>query len=482
MTEEFAIRASRAVEPFFYRAKTPPNLPQGWAVKQYQSAGVEYHLSRNNALFGDAPGVGKTAECILLGNAIGAGYSLVICPASLRLNWEREVRMWSDIPGVRTYPVMKAKDGVSLRANYVIMSYDILRNEGVRNAILDYKWDHVILDEAHYLKDPKGNKRTQVISAPDGVMRVAGRLTMASGTILPNQPVECYNAVRMLNWDAIDRISLETFRENYYDIGGGFVTVRNPATGTWETKWSNRVRNKPKNLEDLQYRLRKHVMVRRLKEDVLHELPRKQWHPFPLAADTGIRKALSHPGWAEVEKLYELDPSAFDGGIPVDGAISTARRMLGEAKAPAVASYIEDLLDSGIEKIVVSAYHTSVLHYLRDRLAKYGLVYMDGHVGMAARQQAVDQFQTRDDVAIILGQTGPLGLGWTLTRAQDAVIAEPDWVPGQNDQLLDRIHRMGQAGSHVIGHIPVVPGTMDERVLNTAIEKDINIFAALDKH
>jgi len=75
----------------------------------------------------------------------------------------------------------------------------------------------------------------------------------------------------------------------------------------------------------------------------------------------------------------------------------------------------------------------------------------------------------------------PLGEGWTLTAAQDAVLAEFDWVPGKNDQLLDRIHRMGQKGNYLIGHIPVVPGTLDERMLSTAIDKDIHIHKALDK-
>ena len=75
----------------------------------------------------------------------------------------------------------------------------------------------------------------------------------------------------------------------------------------------------------------------------------------------------------------------------------------------------------------------------------------------------------------------PLGEGWTLTAAADVVLAEPDWVPGKNDQLLDRIHRIGTTSEYVIGHIPVVPYSLDERILNTAIVKDKNIYKALDK-
>lgn len=478
---DFDILASRAVSPSFYRAPAPPSR----TPKEYQLAGVEYHLSRDNALFGDAPGLGKTAESILLSNAIGAKRTLVICPASLRLNWEREIWAWSTIENVLTYPVLKAKDGVSTEAHYVILSYDLLRNPSIFHAVMDLRWDHLVLDEAHYLKDPGGNQRTRLICAPDGLPSVVGRITMASGTILPNQPIECYNAVRLLNWDAIDRASLEDFREHYYDLGGGMVRgpVLDPTTQVWSYKlhWSDKVRNVPRNLGDLQYRLRKHVMVRRLKEQVLHELPPKQWHPFPLATTPEMRRALKHPGWERAERLYEMDADAFQRFAPVDGEMSTARRLLGEAKAPAVADYVEELLAEGVEKIVVSAWHLSVLNALRQRLDKYGLAYMDGSTSAAHKQRGVDRFQNEADVRVMLGQMLPLGEGWTLTAAQDAVLAEPYWVPGKNDQLIDRIHRIGQQGSYIVGHVPVVPGTLDERILAKAIEKDQHIFEALDR-
>lgn len=294
----------------------------------------------------------------------------------------------------------------------------------------------------------------------------------------------CYNAVRLLNWDAIDRMSLEAFRNHYYDFGGGMIRgpVYDPAKGGWVNKvhWSDKVRNVPRNLDELQHRLRKHIMVRRLKEQVLHELPPKTWHPFPLEITAEMRRALKHPGWAFASTLYDMDPDAFSDGIPIDGAISTARKMLGEAKMPKVCEYIVDLLEGGVDKLVVTAWHTSVLHFFRDKLSKYGLVYMDGSTSAAKKQLAVDRFQNKDEIRIILGQTAVIGEGWTLTRAQDVVLAEPDWVPGRNDQALDRIHRKGQKGERVIGHIPVVPGTLDERVMSTAIRKDIAIYAALD--
>jgi hypothetical protein len=344
------------------------------------------------------------------------------------------------------------------------------------------------LDEAHALKDPKGNKRTRVLCAPDCIPSVVGRITMASGTILPNQPIECYNAVRLLNWDAIDRASLEDFKRAYYDKGGGMIwgpvtmTDKNGMEFTArKLHYSSEVRNKPVNLDDLQRRLRKHVMVRRLKDQVLTQLPPVRWTPFPLETTTAIGRALRHPGWVEAEKLYLLDEGAFDSGIPVDGQFSTAWRELGEAKAEPIADYIEELLEEGREKLLVGAWHNSVMDYLEQRLKPHGLAVMKSGMSATAKQRACDTFQDDPRIRVILGQTAVIGEGWTLVAAQDVVLAEPSPVPGRNQQLVDRLHRRGQTGTYVQAHIPIVPGTIDERIFSRAIEKDVHIHEALDR-
>jgi SNF2 family DNA or RNA helicase len=276
-------------------------------------------------------------------------------------------------------------------------------------------------------------------------------------------------------------MSLADFREHYYDFGEGFITRFDKKTKTFKREWSDHVRNVPRRMEDLQHRLRKHLMVRRLKEEVLHELPPLRWHLTPLATTSGIKSALDHPGWAVASKLYELDPGSFCTSASIDGAVSTARRLLGEAKAPEIASYILDLLESGVEKLVVAAWHRSVLDILRETLEPYGIVYMDGSTPSKRRKTLVDAFQTDPKIRIILGQTQTIGEGWTLTKAQDIVLAEPDWTPGRNQQVADRIHRIGQEGESIQAHVPVVPGTLDERIVGRAIEKDRAIYAALDK-
>ena len=479
IADTYSVERSRATAPLFFRAPHPPKE----TPRDYQQAGVEFALARNHCLIGDEPGVGKTAQGILLSNAMGAGRTLVVCPASLRLNWEREIWKWSTVPNVRVYVVNKAKDGVSNTADYVVISYDLLRNPALLTGILALHWDHVILDECHGIKSSDA-KRTKVICAEDLLPRVTGRFTLLSGTILPNQPSECYNAVRLLDHSAIDHMSAEAFRDYYYGEGGGMI--RGPV---WDDKlqaniskvhWSDKVRNVPRRLDELQHRLRSKVMIRRLKSQVLPQLPEKQFHLTPLSITAEMRAALKHPGWGAATRLYDLDPHGFEASLPIDGEISTARRLLGEAKAGPTCDYVEALMDSGVKKLVVSAWHSSVLAVARGRLEKFGLVYMDGATTGLARQRAADMFQTDERIKIILGQTSVLGEGWTLTAAQDVVLVEPDWVPGKVSQMVDRIHRLGQTGTYTLAHLPVVPGSLDERIVATAIEKDRNIHLALD--
>jgi len=341
------------------------------------------------------------------------------------------------------------------------------------------------VSNCHAIKDPRGNKRTQSILAADRLPSVAGRTTLLSGTPMPNQPIECYNAVRLLDWNAIDRMSLEDFREYYYAKGEGMVRrpvydeVKQAVVSKLE--FSTEVRNKPRNLPELQARLRGSIMIRRSKADVMPQLPAKRYDMVPLSLTTELRTALRHPGWSQAAKLYELEGDAFDGSVPIDGEISTARRLLGEAKAGPVCDYIEDLLDGGVGKLVVAAHHSSVLKIAKERLTKFGLAYMDGNTPQRKRQAEVERFMKDPKCRIILGQSQVIGEGHTLTAAQDCLLMEPDWVPGKVEQIGDRIHRKGQKGTYVLIHVPVVPGSLDERIIRMAVEKDASIYKALDK-
>ena len=138
------------------------------------------------------------------------------------------------------------------------------------------------------------------------------------------------------------------------------------------------------------------------------------------------------------------------------------------------------LLDGGVEKLILFAWHREVMKQLQEGLAKHGVVRLDGSTGMAARQLAVDTFQSNPDCRIFLGQIKAAGIGITLTAASHVVFAESSWTPADNEQCVDRAHRIGQA-SAVLAQFLVVADSIDERVLGAAIKKYRMIHNALDE-
>lgn len=481
-----SFNASWALEPSFYRAPYPEELDRkGTPPMECQFAGVEYALSKRHCLIGDEPGVGKTWQGILVSNAIEAKRTLVISPASLILNWEREIWRVSTIENVATYPILRGKDGVSASADYTILSYNMLRNEAILEALMSMRWDNVILDEAHKMKDTRWNTFNTPICKEDMLPKVSGRFTLLSGSPMPNQPIEIWRAAKLCDWESIDFMTEHQFREYYYALGEGFVThtIWDDSIGSFVTKreWSDAVRNKPRRKKELNQRLRQHFMVRRLKADVLPQLPERQWALVPLSKDASINKALKSEEAKKAESLFELDPDNFDDSAPIDGAVATARRLLGEAKVPQVAALCIELLEEGVEKLVVGFFNKDVGYALEKKLAKYGVVHMDGATPLRRRQKAVDDFQEDPRVRVIIGQFLVMGEGYTLTASDTVVNAEPDWTPGKNGQLFDRVHRMGQKSDQAICYMPYVVDSLDERILARVIEKDQNIYEALDK-
>lgn len=484
MIDKYWEERSRALTPSLYEAPFPHTLPENKRPHPYQHAGVEYALHTDNCIIADEPGVGKTLQAILISNAIEAKRTLVICPASLRLNWEKEINLYANVPNVYVRVVKRAAgDGVDPAAQYVVCSYDALRNKAFLSALMGHTWDHCILDEAHFLKDPQ-SKRAEVICASDMLPSVVHRFTCLTGTPMPNQPREIYTIARLCGWHSIDHMSMEDFVEHYYALGGGMVRkqVWDEAAQANISKvvYSDEVRNVPRGHEELQRKLRSTIMVRRGKAQVNPMLPAKTWNFVPIEASAAVRRALAHPGWGQAQDLYEADHMAFEGKeLTVDGQVATARRELGEAKAEQVVAYVKDLLNDR-QKVVVAAWHTSVMAILEEGLRKYGLVILDSKTNTSNRQKIVEKFQVDPEARVLLGQMLVAGTGHTLTASADVVLAEASWTAADNDQMVDRCHRYGQH-DNVIGHVMCVPGSLDERIVARAIEKAQHANAYLDK-
>lgn len=433
--------------------------------KQFQIAGVEYIIRKNGGLIGDEMGIGKTAQAIGIANYTEARRVLVICPAAIRLNWQREIRKWSTIKRVSTYPILRASDGVSPYANYVIISYDLSRHEVLHEVLCGMDWDMVIFDEGHMLKTIDA-KRTQAAFGggrfKNNFITKKSKMTVAlTGTPLLNRPRECYTLARALNWESIDYQSYDSFCYRYNpSMQVGVVNIE-----------------KEGRLPELRARLRSNFMVRRLKKDVLSELPDKLYEMTYVEPNGAIKNVLAK------ERLLDFDPNELiRHGFMIDGQISTVRREMGEAKVPRVVEHVKYLLDVlEVPKLVMFSHHRTVMSMLTDALHGYGLVNVQGGVSATQKDQRVNQFITDPLLRIFHGQLDAAGFGIDGLQnvASYVVFAEPAWTPGTNEQAVDRLHRIGQH-SNVIAQFLVAEGSLDDQILSKMVGKARTINAAID--
>jgi SWI/SNF-related matrix-associated actin-dependent regulator 1 of chromatin subfamily A len=461
-----------------------PNAP--FQPRPYQNAGVDYCLRRQRRLIGDEPGLGKTLQSIVLNNVEGSGRNLIICPARVRKQWRDQIKMWTVIPNVRTYLIEKGSDGVATWPHYTIISYELARNKEIHAALRAIKWDSLTIDEGHFLKSI-GALRTRAVFGggrdmdyKEALADKAKHVTVLTGTPLPNRPRECYTLARALQWESIDWLGEDDFRFRFNPSARITIKVRSVDPMTGEVTERDQIVNKEDKgrLPELQARLRTNFMVRRLKADVLKDLPDKQYEFAYIETDGTIADILRR------EKMldYKVDDLKGPYNFQIDGQISTLRREMGTAKIPQAIEHMRYLLDVvGLEKVVMFSYHRGVMDALNEALKDYGVVEVRGGTSAHQSAKAVELFRFNPKVKIFSGQLDAAGFG--IDGLQDAafhvVFIEPSWTPGNNEQAVDRLHRLGQH-ANVIAQFLVVEGSLDERILARVIDKTHTVHSALD--
>lgn len=441
--------------------------PEGKQYMPYQRAGIQFGVDRGNCLIGDEPGLGKTVEAVGIANTLDARRVLVVCPASIRLNWLREIDSWSTLRDVRSRAILSGRDSLE-ESNYTVISYELAKSEKFHEHFCNDYFDLLILDEAHYLKTTTSQRTRAVFGGGRGrfqnlkLIDAAERVIALTGTPLPNRPRECYTLARGLDWESINWLSYERFCNRY-----------NPSSNFWSGRRWEAVGRLP----ELRNRLRCNFMIRRHKSDVLLDLPDKRYEMSYIEENGAIKDVLKR------EKLIDFDPDhIFNPKIEMNGeAISTLRREMGMAKIPRVLEHIKFLLDvMEIPKIVVFAHHRDVLGTLMEELSGYHPVLRMGGIGTGRQQAAIDKFVKDPDCRIFMGQLDTMeGADGLQHMTQYVVFAEPAWTPGRNEQCVDRLHRFGQHGN-VIAQFLIAEGSMDEKVLHAVLGKAQVIHKTLD--
>ena len=484
--------------------------PPGLEYYPFQKAAVEYALGRRNVLLGEEMGLGKTAEALGIVNATPTmGSVLVICPASLRLLWLREAERWLVRP--RQFYVVEDNEPPHPRYDFVIVNYERLigpRAARMREALMLRTWGLLIVDEAHRIKTQSAQRSEVILGRPGkredkkkgkpavppapGLIHQAKRAAFLTGTPLPNRPKELYPLLHALDpvtfpqeWPFLMRYCGATKEE--IRVRGGFTRE------VWHTDGAS-------HLEELQEKMRASVLVRKLKKDVLPELPGKT-RQIVFLPQNGTTEAVKAEKTAMSKRVPHLDVLSAEVDLAEAGgdviAFETAldrlcqniedidfntfaveRQTLALAKLPAVIEHLDLVLEER-PKIVVMAHHHAVIEQL---VAHYGdqAVCVYGPTPQGDRLARVDRFQQDPKVRVFIGGIQAAGVGITLTASDYLAFAEASWVPGDLSQCEDRIHRIGTKSNVLIQHL-VVDDSLDATMLAKVIRKQEIADRVLDR-
>jgi SWI/SNF-related matrix-associated actin-dependent regulator 1 of chromatin subfamily A len=419
-------------------------VPAGLEYLPYQKAGIAYAAGRKSTLIGDEMGLGKTIQAIGTINVTNPKTVLVVCPASLKLNWKNEMVKW--LVSERTIDVVNGGgEQIPSNPDVVIINYDVLTKHA--KALQSRTWDMVIMDEVHKIKNPKA-KRTVV-----AVNIKAKRKVLLTGTPITNRPIELQPIAGYLDPESFG---------NYYSFGRRYAAAYKGRFG-WDDSGSS-------NLDELQRRLRQSFMIRRKKDEVLKDLPAK------------VRQVIVLPSKGYTQELTkEFD--ALSDAVEETSFEEVSFEKMSEVRHEMALAKVNDVVDhlTDLEhQVVVMAHHKDVVQGIQEGLEAVGktVVTLTGDCNQAHRQNSVDTFQA-GKADVFIGTIGAAGVGITLTKASHVVFAELDWVPGNMSQAEDRCHRIGQEDSVLVQHL-VVDGSIDARMAEALVGKQKVLDKALD--
>lgn len=428
-------------------------------VLPYQQIGTDFLAKRKRAYLADDMGLGKTFQAIRACDTVGADTVLVVCPATLKNNWKNEFEAWQVFP--RSVTVIDAKQQRLHFADVTIVNYETLLNDSKFNQIMARKFDVVIFDEAHRLKNHKAARTMRSLGPKwDGENGIAGRAPRCwwlSGTPAPNNASELFTAARFIGGEYR---SPWTFMQRYC------IVVQ---TGFGQKIVGQR------NVPELRDAMKLYVL-RRKAEQVLKDLPPIMFGHVSLTPESGAVLAQNAKAWEKLgaafgddfaklsddDVMKALQKSTIDGGA--------LRHLIGVAKAPAVVELVKEEFAGGLEKIIIFAWHTAVVDILRDGLADFHPLVIDGRTPIPDRQGIVRQFQQDPRHRAIIGQIIAAGEGLTMTAANHVLFAEQSWVPKDNMQAAKRAHRIGQT-KPVLARFASFPGTIDDQITKAVARK-----------
>ena len=472
------------------------SMPKNLYSKLYrfQKQGIAFGIGKYaRLLIADEMGVGKTVQAIGLSSYyINEWPVLVICPSSLKFAWRDEISTWLNelLTKNEIQIIKKTKNEFKENKKFYIISYDL--SVRMIEKIINKNFKFIIVDEAHYLKNRQA-KRTILLTP---ILQKSKRVILLTGTPIMAKPMEIYPLLHILRPDHFK--SFIEFGARYCDPKknfGNFIDY----SGSSNTKELNAILNK-------------FIMIRRLKKDVLSELPPKKRQKIEISTDKKIikvLKALMEKSTEKFEKLLGQQLDMENVGINIDdlkggdeknnneensdqkdnsknkksivNKFNKAYLLTGQSKLPGIRDYVNYLIDNSC-KFLIFAHHTEILDTIEQVVKEDKVQYIriDGKVKIEDREDLVHEFQNNDDCLVAILSITACATGLTLTKASTVVFAELHFTPSIMIQAEDRVHRIGQEGNCVNIHYLFADNTLDVLLFRKLNEKQNIVSTTLD--
>jgi SWI/SNF-related matrix-associated actin-dependent regulator 1 of chromatin subfamily A len=404
----------------------------------HQKEAIEKLVGSRRFILADDMGLGKTTSTIIAALETGAKKILIICPASLKINWEREIANYTD----RSVYIAEGKK-FSTESDFVIVNYDILKNfhdpkEKEDSLLFKSQFELVILDEAHMVSNAQA-QRTKIINS---YVKTIKRVWLLTGTPMTSRPMNYYNLLNIIESPVAQNWMAYAIRYcQGYQFNAGKRKVWN-VTGA-------------SNLEELKDRTSKQIL-RRLKEEVL-DLPDKIITPVYLRLKSKEYEDLM----GEYYEWFDKNQNESSSLTVQFSKLMKVRKVISNEKAKQTIEFAENIIEQG-KKVIIFTNFTDTLQTIYQHFGKQA-VYLDGSCNKVQRQFAVDQFQDNEKITVFVGNLKAAGVGLTLTSAEAVIMNDLSFVPAEHAQAEDRAYRYGQK-NNVLVYYPLFENTIEGAV------------------
>ena len=404
----------------------------------HQKEAIEKLTGSRRFILADDMGLGKTTSTIIAALETGAKKILIICPASLKINWEREIANYTD----RSVYIAEGKK-FSTESDFVIVNYDILKNfhdpKDKENSLLfKSEFELVVLDEAHMVSNAQA-QRTKIINS---YVKTIKRVWLLTGTPMTSRPMNYYNLLNIIESPVAQNWMAYAIR---YCQGYQFTAGNRKV---WNVTGAS-------NLEELRDRTSKQIL-RRLKEEVL-DLPDKIITPVYLRLKSKEYEDLM----GEYYEWFDKNSNESSSLTVQFSKLMKVRKVISNEKVKQTIEFVENIIEQG-KKVIIFTNFTDTLQTIYQHFGKQA-VYLDGSCNKVQRQFAVDQFQDNEKITVFVGNLKAAGVGLTLTSAEAVIMNDLSFVPAEHAQAEDRAYRYGQK-NNVLVYYPLFENTIEGAV------------------